>query len=139
MNYYNINSDVFFQQTYDVDMQSLYQPFLRYLPEKSLILDLGCGSGRDTLAFMQQGYQVEAIDSSVQLVELANQYTGLNVRLESFMSYLNMRNTMEFGRVLHYYTVYERNCLMYLAEYYKHLSQMAFVICHLNMAKMIVK
>ena len=67
MNYYNINSDVFFQQTYDVDMQSLYQPFLRYLPEKSLILDLGCGSGRDTLAFMQQGYQVEAIDSSVQL------------------------------------------------------------------------
>lgn len=84
MDYYNINSDVFFQQTYDVDMQSLYQPFLRYLPEKSLILDLGCGSGRDTLAFMQQGYQVEAIDSSVQLVELAHQYTGLNVRLESF-------------------------------------------------------
>ena len=42
----------FFQQTYDVDMQSLYHPFLKYLPEKVLILDLGCGSGRDALAFM---------------------------------------------------------------------------------------
>ena len=36
MDYYNINSNAFFQQTYDIDMQSLYQPFLKYLPEKSL-------------------------------------------------------------------------------------------------------
>jgi ribosomal protein L11 methylase PrmA len=27
-------------------MESLYAPFLRYLPEQALILDLGCGSGR---------------------------------------------------------------------------------------------
>lgn len=26
MDYYNIDSDAFFQQTYDVDMQTLYQP-----------------------------------------------------------------------------------------------------------------
>lgn len=84
MDYYNINSDVFFQQTYDVDMQSLYQPFLRYLPEKSLILDLGCGSGRDTLAFKNMGYQVEAIDYSEKLVEKAHQLTGLPVQFGSF-------------------------------------------------------
>jgi hypothetical protein len=37
MDYYNINSDAFFQQTYDVDMQSLYQSFLRYLPKDAYI------------------------------------------------------------------------------------------------------
>lgn len=84
MDYYNINSDVFFQQTYDVDMQSLYQPFLRYLPKDSYILDLGCGSGRDTLAFKNFGHQVEAIDYSEELVAKARQLTGLPVQLGSF-------------------------------------------------------
>ncbi len=32
-------------------MESLYQPFLAELPESARILDVECGSGRDTLAF----------------------------------------------------------------------------------------
>ncbi len=50
-NYYNQHAQAFFENTYQVEMESLYAPFLRYLPEQALILDLGCGSGRDTLAF----------------------------------------------------------------------------------------
>lgn len=33
----------------------------------SNILDLGCGSGRDTKYFLEQGYDVEAIDGSAEL------------------------------------------------------------------------
>ena len=82
--YYNKNSKIFYEQTVDVDMESLYQPFLRYLHQNSKILDLGCGSGRDTLAFKNKGYQVEAIDYSEKLVEQSRKLTGIQVRLESF-------------------------------------------------------
>jgi len=59
--YYNQNSEQFVQTTLNVNMESLYQAFLVLLPNGGHILDLGCGSGRDTLAFRNKGYQVEAI------------------------------------------------------------------------------
>ena len=71
--YYNKNADLFFNSTYQVEMESLYAPFLRSLPEHASILDLGCGSGRDTLAFKNLGHQVEAIDYSEELVAKARQ------------------------------------------------------------------
>ncbi len=40
-NYYNQHAQAFFENTYQVEMESLYAPFLRYLPEQALILDLG--------------------------------------------------------------------------------------------------
>lgn len=82
--YYNQNADQFFDTTYQVDMTGLYQSFLRYLPEHASILDLGCGSGRDMLAFKNLGHQVEAIDYSEELVAKARQLTGLPVQLDSF-------------------------------------------------------
>jgi SAM-dependent methyltransferase len=84
LNYYNQNATEFFNTTFNVDMESLYQAFLQYLPQDAFILDLGCGSGRDTLAFKQKGYRVEALDYSRKLVALASQQTGLQVRFESF-------------------------------------------------------
>ena len=49
-----------------------------------MILDLGCGSGRDTLAFKNKGYQVTAIDYSAELVKKATDMTGINVRHQIF-------------------------------------------------------
>ena len=82
--YYNNNAQAFFENTYQVEMESFYTPFLRYLPEQALILDLGCGSGRDTLAFKDKGHQVEAIDYSAELVRKATELTGIKVRHQSF-------------------------------------------------------
>lgn len=84
LDYYDINALGFFESTFKVDMESLYQPFLRYLPDHAFILDLGCGSGRDTLAFKNKGYQVAATDYSKELVDKASQLTGIDVRFESF-------------------------------------------------------
>ena len=84
LDYYNNNAQAFFENTYQIEMESFYTPFLRYLPEQALILDLGCGSGRDTLAFKDKGHQVEAIDYSAELVRKATELTGIKVRHQSF-------------------------------------------------------
>lgn len=84
VDYYNSNAQVFFDDTYQIDMQKLYEPFLKYLPEQASILDLGCGSGRDTLAFKNKGYAVDAIDYSKELVSKATELTGIQVKYQSF-------------------------------------------------------
>jgi SAM-dependent methyltransferase len=84
IDYYNQYADEFAQATLYVDMESLYQPFLAELPESAHILDVGCGSGRDTLAFKNKGYQVEAIDYSEELVKKATQLAGIHVKYQSF-------------------------------------------------------
>lgn len=84
LDYYDINALGFFESTFKVDMESIYQQFSRYLSDHAFILDLGCGSGRDTLAFKNKGYQVAATDYSKELVDKACQLTGVDVRFESF-------------------------------------------------------
>ncbi|MFP1255173.1 class I SAM-dependent methyltransferase [Acinetobacter baumannii] len=84
IDYYNQYANEFTQATLNVDMESLYQPFLAELPERAYILDVGCGAGRDTLALKKKGYEVDAIDYSEALVKRATQLTGVQVRLKSF-------------------------------------------------------
>ena len=84
IDYYNQYADEFIASTFEVDMESLYQPFLAELPEGARILDVGCGSGRDTLAFKNKGYQVDAIDYSEELVKKATRLTGIPIKLKSF-------------------------------------------------------
>ena len=84
IDYYNKHAEEFTTSTFEVDMKSLYQPFLAELPEGARILDVGCGSGRDTLAFKNKGYQVDAIDYSEELVKKATRLTGIPIKLKSF-------------------------------------------------------
>ena len=84
IDYYNKHAEEFTASTFEVDMESIYQPFLVELQEGARILDVGCGPGRDTLAFKNKGYQVDAIDYSEELVKKATQLTGIPVRLQSF-------------------------------------------------------
>lgn len=82
--YYNEHAEDFAASTFSVDMESLYQPFLENLSPTARILDLGCGSGRDSLAFKNKGYQVDAMDYSEALVKKATELTGIPVRQQSF-------------------------------------------------------
>ena len=84
IDYYNQYADEFAQATLHVDMESLYQPFLAELPDSARILDVGCGAGRDTLAFKMKGYEVDAIDYSEELVKKAIEITGIQIQLKSF-------------------------------------------------------
>lgn len=84
IDYYNKNAEEFTASTFEVDMESLYRPFLAELPGGTRILDVGCGSGRDTLAFKNKGYHVDAIDYSEELVKKATRLTGIPIKLQSF-------------------------------------------------------
>ncbi|WP_242475371.1 hypothetical protein [Thiohalocapsa halophila] len=53
--YYQHNAGTFFADTVGVDMTPLYWRFLLLLPEAAQVLDAGCGSGRDALAFRPLG------------------------------------------------------------------------------------
>lgn len=79
IDYYNRYAARIFEDTVDQDMEDLYGEFLKYLEEGDTILDLGCGSGRDSLAFYEQGYDVTPLDASEEMCKLAEIHTGLEV------------------------------------------------------------
>lgn len=80
LTYYNQNARQFAASTISVDFTATQNRFLKKLPLHAKILDFGCGAGRDTKYFLEQGYQVEAIDGSEELCKLAESYTGIPVK-----------------------------------------------------------
>lgn len=61
------------------------EKFLEYLPPKAHILDLGCGSGRDSIYFQKRGFKVTALDGSSKMCELTKKLTGLPVIQKNFL------------------------------------------------------
>ena len=76
LTYYNKNADNFIEGTLNADMSQVQNKFTSYLKAGSHILDAGCGSGRDSLAFKKAGYRVTAIDGSEALCEKASHLLG---------------------------------------------------------------
>ena len=50
------------------------------------ILDLGCGPGRDLLAFTELGHEAVGLDGAAELVALARAETDCTVLLQDFLS-----------------------------------------------------
>lgn len=84
LNYYNNNAIDFVTNTRNVDFTTTQNTFIKHLPKASKILDFGCGSGRDTKYFLDQGFLVDAIDGSSELCKLATEYTGIEVTCMQF-------------------------------------------------------
>lgn len=84
VDYYNNNSESFIKDTHNIDMKKNYEAFLANIPDQGLILDVGCGSGRDSLIFQKLGYRVDAFDGSSSMVSEAKKLTGLNIELSTF-------------------------------------------------------
>lgn len=84
LGYYDNNAEAFVESTFSVAMTELYNEFLPLIPDGGRILDAGCGSGRDALAFHSLGFQVSAFDGSEAIANLAAQKTGLPVQHRSF-------------------------------------------------------
>lgn len=79
IDYYNQYAPNIFEDTVEQDVEDLRQEFLSLLETGDTILDLGCGSGRDSLAFYEQGYDVTPLDASEEMCKLAEIHTGLEV------------------------------------------------------------
>ena len=80
IDYYNRNVQDFVDRTVSVDFTRIQKVFLELLPRDARILDFGCGSGRDTKYFLDGGYQVDAMDGSIELCRAASEYTGIHVK-----------------------------------------------------------
>jgi len=75
--YYEDKAEEYLARTSQLDMESLYKPFLELIPAGGTILDAGCGPGRDVIAFLKQGFRVTAFDASAKMVELVSKQTGV--------------------------------------------------------------
>ena len=87
LEYYNTNADSFISNTVEADVNGLRREFLKYIPDGGTILDLGCGSGRDSKAFIKAGYDVVAVDGSEALCKSASELIGQDVICSTFQDY----------------------------------------------------
>lgn len=80
LDYYNLNADKFVASTLQVDFEETQKKFIEKLDKGAFILDFGCGSGRDTKYFLDNGYKVDAVDGSKEMCRRASEYTGISVK-----------------------------------------------------------
>lgn len=76
---YDTNANQYIESWLTANMKTQYDAFLSLIPPGCHILDGGCGSGRDTLYFLQHGYSVSAFDSSIEMVKYAQSFTGVPI------------------------------------------------------------
>ncbi len=77
---YDTNAQEFIQSWLRADMHDQYTAFENLVHPGAKILDGGCGSGRDSLYFLQRGYTVDAFDPSEEMIKYASEFTGLKVK-----------------------------------------------------------
>ena len=84
LSYYDENASAFCEGTRNADMSEMRGRFLQYLKPGALILDAGCGSGRDSKFFLESGYRVVALDGSKEMCRQASAYLGQEVQCRIF-------------------------------------------------------
>ena len=80
LSYYDENAASYVGDTRSLDMREIQETFLSLLQPGAAVLDLGCGSGRDSREFLREGFDVTAVDGSKELCRKAGEFTGLRVR-----------------------------------------------------------
>ncbi len=84
IDYYNNHARDFCDSTLHADMSDCRDRFTSYLPARAHILDAGCGSGRDSKAFKEEGFHVTAMDASWKLCEKAEKLLQQHVQCLTF-------------------------------------------------------
>ena len=84
---YQLTADSFRMGTWDHDVSQNRSALVAAMPRNpGKILDLGCGPGRDLVAFSQQGHEVVGLDATPAFVEYARQVSGCEVWQQTFLS-----------------------------------------------------
>jgi SAM-dependent methyltransferase len=83
---YQATAASFRDGTWDHDVSQNRQALIQALPRNpGRILDLGCGPGRDLLAFKADGHEPIGIDATPAFVAMAREATGCEVWEQSFL------------------------------------------------------
>jgi len=84
---YQAEADGFREGTWDHDVSQNRDALVAAMPQNpGKILDLGCGPGRDLVAFKGQGHTAIGLDATPAFVEMARQASGCEVWQQSFLS-----------------------------------------------------
>ena len=87
LDYYERNAEKYSNATAGARLSDRYRLFLCGLPKDARILDAGCGSGRDSAAFLRMGYDVSAFDECPALCRLSTKRTGVSTRQLRFQEF----------------------------------------------------
>jgi len=109
IDYFNEKAQKCFDDAFTITERTNQDHFLSFLNSGASILDLGCGSGRDSRYFMDKGFDVTSADGSEGMCRLASQYLGTEVKLMEFN---------ELDDVNQYDAIYASASIMHL-EYEK--------------------
>ena len=82
--FYDSDPEGYAESTIHRDVSVSRRAFASLLRPGARILDLGCGSGRDTVAFREEGFLVVPVDGSEGMCRAAETVIGEPVRLLSF-------------------------------------------------------
>lgn len=80
LKYYNDNSENF-KMKWDNYLFDIPNTFASYLKSGDNVLDLGCGTGRDSLYFKDKGFNVTCIDGAINMCKIASE--ALNIEVEN--------------------------------------------------------
>lgn len=86
LSWYKENAPLYAEETKNSLVYDALREFLSRVEEKGRILDLGCGSGRDSFFFLEKGFFVDSMDGSEDMKREAERLFGINVRLSDFLS-----------------------------------------------------
>lgn len=85
--HYERNADAFWTGTRDHDVSQNINALLSHIagPAPFVILDFGCGPGRDLKSFAELGHRAIGLDGSARFVEMARSYSGCEVWHQDFL------------------------------------------------------
>ncbi len=84
LEYYDEKAEKYFRGSAGMDSMANQDLFLSYVKEGGTILDLGCGSGRDSRYFRAKGYVPVPCDGSANMAKLASEYLDMPVKVMLF-------------------------------------------------------
>lgn len=86
--FYNENTQQYIDRNHNLNMSTARSRFIQDVRQAHegpyRVLDAGSGTGRDTLAFLEEGFEVDAFDASEALAAFSTEQTGVPTQVARF-------------------------------------------------------